>query len=124
MDNSISSRSLMIGNVSTEESRNEIRKSPGAPSPPANATIFCFHPFRLVAKRNSSNPCAATCLEMAWVQMSDTRGKLLRESSAIEMIYEDLHKRSADRIRTLGNVSEDLHVVKSVVGFTVLLVLI
>src|SRR6184192_1096872 len=54
MDNSISSRSLMIGNVSTEESRNEIRKSPGAPSPPANATIFCFHPFRLVAKRNSS----------------------------------------------------------------------
>src|SRR5207244_3953012 len=62
MDNSISNKSLMIGNVSTEESRKEIRKSPGAPSPPANATIFCFHPFKLVAKRNSSHPFAAICL--------------------------------------------------------------
>src|SRR5438477_5509933 len=52
----------MIGNVSTEESRKEIRKSPGAPSPPANVTIFCFHPFNLVAKRNSSHSSAATCL--------------------------------------------------------------
>src|SRR5881392_2347802 len=62
IDNSISSKSLMIGNVSTEESRKEVRKSPGAPSPPANATIFCFHPFKLVAKRNSSHSSAATCL--------------------------------------------------------------
>src|SRR5436189_333254 len=124
MDNSISSRSLMIGNVSTEESRNEIRKSPGAPSPPANATIFCFHPFRLVAKRNSSNPCAATCLEMAWVQMSDTRGKLLRESRAIEMIHEDLHKRRAVEIRQLGNFSDDPHVAEPFDGFAVLPVLI
>jgi hypothetical protein len=46
MDNSISSKSLITGNVSTEESKKEIRKSPGAPSPPANATTFCFHPLK------------------------------------------------------------------------------
>jgi hypothetical protein len=37
---------LITGNVSTDESRNEMRKSPGAPSPLANATTFCFHPFK------------------------------------------------------------------------------
>src|SRR6266436_6008126 len=62
MESSMSSRSLIIGNVSTEESRKEIRKSPGAPSPPAKATIFCFHPLKLVAKGNSSDLLAATCL--------------------------------------------------------------
>src|SRR5713226_2371129 len=55
MESSISSRSLMTGNVSTEESRNEMRKSPGAPSPPAKATTFCFHPLRLDGTRHSSN---------------------------------------------------------------------
>ncbi len=55
----------MIGNVSTEESRKEIRKSPGAPSPLANATTFCFHPLKLVAKGNSCNQIAATCLGVA-----------------------------------------------------------
>jgi hypothetical protein len=43
----------MTGNVSTDESRNEIRKSPGAPSPPANATTFCFHPFKLGSNQRS-----------------------------------------------------------------------
>jgi hypothetical protein len=33
----------MTGKVKTEESRKEIRKSPGAPKLPAKATIFCFH---------------------------------------------------------------------------------
>src|SRR6202795_5131059 len=47
MESSINSKSLMIGNVSTDESRKEIRNSPGAPSVPANATIFCFHPLSL-----------------------------------------------------------------------------
>src|SRR5271166_6150946 len=42
MQSSISSRSLITGNVSTEESRNEIKKRPGAPRAPANAMIFCF----------------------------------------------------------------------------------
>src|SRR5438309_9606651 len=65
MANAISSKSLMLGHVSTEESRKEIRKSPGAPSPPANATIFCFHPFKLVANRNSSDPFADSCLHVA-----------------------------------------------------------
>jgi hypothetical protein len=36
----------MTGKVRTDESRNEIRKSPGAPIAPAYATIFCFQPFR------------------------------------------------------------------------------
>src|SRR5712671_6605551 len=60
MESLMSSRSLIIGNVSTEESRKEIRKSPGAPSPPANAPTFCFHPLKLVAKSNSSKQFAAT----------------------------------------------------------------
>src|SRR5258707_2955268 len=51
MHNSIKRRSLITGNVSTDESRKEIRNRPGAPRPPANATIFCFHPFRLGGKR-------------------------------------------------------------------------
>jgi len=55
MDNSIRSKSLMTGNVKKDESRNEIRNSPGAPRPPANAAIFCFHPLKLVAKGNSSD---------------------------------------------------------------------
>ena len=45
----------MIGNVSTEESRNEMRKSPGAPRPLAKATTFCFHALKPAANRNSSN---------------------------------------------------------------------
>src|SRR5207302_8041924 len=55
MESWINSRSLMIGNVSTEESRKEIRKSPGAPSPLANATTFCFHPLRLDGTHHSSH---------------------------------------------------------------------
>src|SRR6266568_1042011 len=45
MESSISSKSLITGNVSTDESRNEIRQSPGAPRLPANATILSFHAF-------------------------------------------------------------------------------
>src|SRR5581483_61527 len=37
-----SSKSLITGNVRNEESRNEIKKSPGAPSPVANATSLSF----------------------------------------------------------------------------------
>src|SRR5580704_4506223 len=36
----------MMGKLSMEESRKEIRNSPGAPSVPAKATIFAFHVFR------------------------------------------------------------------------------
>src|SRR5271167_790721 len=42
------SRSLMMGNERTEESKNEISKRPGAPSPLAKAIIFCFQPLRLL----------------------------------------------------------------------------
>jgi hypothetical protein len=51
MASSISNRSLITGNVSTDESRKEIRKSPGAPRTPANATIFCFHALNGLVKR-------------------------------------------------------------------------
>ena len=53
MQSSISNRSLITGNVSTDESKKEIRKSPGAPKVPANATTFCFHVFNPDAKRFS-----------------------------------------------------------------------
>src|ERR1700721_334072 len=65
MDNWISSKSLIIGNVSTEESRNEIRSNPGAPSPLANATTFCFHPLKPVAKGNSSGEGPENCQVVA-----------------------------------------------------------
>src|SRR5450432_4015626 len=48
--NSINRRSLITGNVSTDESRKEIRKRPGAPSVPANATIFCFQDCKLTLR--------------------------------------------------------------------------
>src|SRR4029077_16603276 len=48
---SISNRSLITGNVSTDESRKEIRKSPGAPRTPAKATLFCFHALNGLVKR-------------------------------------------------------------------------
>src|SRR6266446_7893178 len=66
MDNSIRRRSLMIGNVSTEESRKEMRKRPGAPRPLAKATTLCFHPLRLAGKGNSSEQSVAACLGVAW----------------------------------------------------------
>jgi hypothetical protein len=47
IESSISSKSLITGNVSTDESRKEIKNNPGAPSVPANATIFAFHPLTL-----------------------------------------------------------------------------
>jgi len=65
IESSISSKSLMTGKVSTDESRNEIRNKPGAPSPPAKNTIFCFQPLRFPCKRPASvkvrapNPASA-----------------------------------------------------------------
>src|SRR5262249_47126828 len=53
MESSISSRSLITGNVSTDESRKEIRNSPGAPRLPAKATIFSFHVCKPAIKRLS-----------------------------------------------------------------------
>jgi hypothetical protein len=53
MESSISKKSLMMGKESTEESRKEMSKSPGAPSPVAKATIFCFQPLRFKDTSNS-----------------------------------------------------------------------
>src|SRR5438309_366460 len=126
MESSISSRSLMTGNVSTEESRKEIRRSPGAPSPPANATTFCFHPFKLVANRNSSDSMAAICLCLALdlSKPKDAHLQLLRKGRAIEMIHEDLHQRRPMKIRQLGNLADHPDMAKSFDGFAVLAVLI
>lgn len=49
----------MMGNESTEESKKEIRKRPGAPSPPAKATIFCFQPFKFKGNRHPSLECGS-----------------------------------------------------------------
>src|SRR5580704_10381466 len=54
IESSTSSKSLITGNVRIEESRKEMRNNPGAPSPPANATTFCFHPLRFAGKLPSS----------------------------------------------------------------------
>src|SRR6267143_6966418 len=94
MDSSISSRSLITGNVSTEESRKEMRKSPGAPSPVANATIFCFHPLKFDGKDIFSNPFLETCGGVAFVfgEAEENRAcNLLGEGRAIEMIHKNLH---------------------------------
>src|SRR6516164_9377053 len=61
MLNSISNKSLITGNVKIEESRKEIRNSPGAPSAPANPTIFCFQPLSGAAKYNSSVDSDVQC---------------------------------------------------------------
>src|SRR5690348_9966026 len=50
MESSISRRSLITGNVRTDESKNEIKNSPGAPSVPANTTIFCFQTLSFPCK--------------------------------------------------------------------------
>src|SRR6267378_7874155 len=95
MDSSISSRSLITGNVSTDESRKEIRKSPGAPSPVANATTFCFHPLKFDGKDIFSNPFLKTCRGVAFVfgEAEENRAILLREGRSIEVIHKNLHQR-------------------------------
>src|SRR6266849_1900111 len=114
----INSQSLMIGNVSTEESRNEISQSPGAPSPPANVTIFCFHAFKLGVNRNSS------CKSDSLAEGRLPRAQLLREGGAVEMIHKDLHERGAVQIRQLGNFADDADVAKTFNRFAVFAVLI
>src|SRR5437660_5648418 len=125
MESSISSRSLMMGNVSTEESRNEIRNSPGAPSPPANATIFAFHPFKLVANGNSSHPSASSCMGVA-LAPDETRwhARLLRERRAVEVIHEDLHERGPVQVRQLWNFADHANVPETFDRFAVLPVLV
>src|SRR5271165_4816163 len=54
MESSMSRRSLMMGKLRTEESRNEIRKRPGAPRVPAKVTSFCFQPDRPCCKEKTS----------------------------------------------------------------------
>src|SRR5580698_8085865 len=55
------SRSLIMGNERTDESRKEMRKSPGAPSPLAKAIIFCFQLFRFTNNRNSHRQLLPCC---------------------------------------------------------------
>src|SRR5580692_2511487 len=53
MESSMSRRSLITGKVRMEESRKEMRNSPGAPRVPAKRTIFCFQPDRDADKLGS-----------------------------------------------------------------------
>src|SRR5277367_713068 len=50
-----------MGNESTDESKKEMRNSPGAPSPLAKATTFCFQPFRFTNNRNSQSQLVPCC---------------------------------------------------------------
>src|SRR6266852_5523491 len=103
IDSSISNRSLMTGKVSTEESRKEMRKSPGAPSPLANATTFCFHPLKFICKSGSSDSTLATCVGTA-LDLNEDEGRdaqLLRKGRAVEMIHEYLHQRGTVQVRQL-----------------------
>src|ERR1700720_1291264 len=88
MESSISSKSLITGKVSTEESRKEIRNSPGAPSPPAKATIFCFQ--ALNSEGNEIAPPKKSCLA---VPRMEAAKRLLCKRGAVEMRHEDLHQR-------------------------------
>src|SRR5882762_4461633 len=127
MDSSINSKSLITGNVSTEESRKEIRKSPGAPSPVANATTFCFHPLKFDGKDIFSNPIfqnlrgSSICLRRS---RRKSRARLLREGRAIEVIHENLHQRRPMEIRQLGNFPDHPDMSKALDRFTILPVLI
>src|SRR6267378_6388233 len=126
MDSSISSRSLITGNVSTEESKKEIRKSPGAPSPAANVTTFCFHPLKFYGKDTFSSPSLKNCRGVAIVfgEAEESRSELLREGRAIEMIHKDLHQRRTMEIRQLGDFPDHADMAKAFDSFAVLPVLI
>src|SRR5262249_2232120 len=82
MESSMSNRSLITGNVSTEESRKEMRNNPGAPNTPAKATIFCFHPIKLGFKKQSFGKSAfslrahATFHKLPVSESKDRRWKL------------------------------------------------
>src|SRR5277367_232245 len=136
MESWISRRSLMIGKESTEESRNEISRSPGAPNPPAKAMIRCFQPPKLSAKR-SSHPfwsAAARCRfshsqgSIYWrCQLSQIQchpAKLLRKRSTVKMVHEDLHQRGAVKIGQTRYFTDDTDVSKALDGFAVLSILI
>src|SRR5580700_6241228 len=141
-------RSLMIGKESTEESRKEMSRSPGAPSPPANATIFCFQPFRLSDNRNSrrqplplegrnlfpprveGNRSSAirtiSLAESSFVpeQRQGHRSKSLRKRGAVEVVHEDLHQCSAVKIRKAWYFADHSDVSKPLYGFAILAVLV
>ena len=126
----------MMGNESTEESKKEIRKRPGAPSPPAKATIFCFQPFKFKGNRHPSLECGSpaaaffhrlarrkflTKLKRAKAQPGAT---LLRKRRAIEMVHEDLHERRPVKIRQPGNLANHANMSKALDGLAILAVLV
>src|SRR5579864_108137 len=117
-----------MGNESTEESRKEISSKPGAPSPPANATTFCFQPFRFKdnphsrsqlfrlgvtaifsrhnarEERKKVTPSAFRTISLAdslWVleQWRGHSAQLLRKRRAVEVVHENLHQCRSVKIR-------------------------
>src|ERR1700688_161657 len=119
MESSINNKSLITGNVSTEESRNEIRKSPGAPSPPANATIFCFH-----APSFEDNEIPPSKNRVLPSRKNGGRHQLLRKRGAIEVTHEDLHQRGSMEIGQPRNLADHPHVPEALDRFPVLAVLV
>src|ERR1700747_1005844 len=96
IDNSINNKSLITGKVKNDESKNEIKNSPGAPSVPANPTIFCFQ--------------APSC---AGNEACSLLPVLLRKRPAIKMTHEHLHQRRAMQVRQSRNLPNHPHMSKS-----------
>src|ERR1700722_847891 len=141
-------RSLMMGKESTEESKKEMSRRPGAPSPPANAMIFCFQPLRLSDNRNSRRqPCPssrpqsfpAKCRRESFLRHSEDQSsreflcsratagpssESLRKRGSVEVVHEDLHQRGAVKIRKARYFADHPDVSKPLYGFAVLAVLV
>src|SRR6266481_3131207 len=106
MESSINNKSLITGKVRNDESRNEIRNSPGAPSVPANPTIFCFQ--------------APSC---AGNEACSLLPVLLRKRPAIKMTHEHLHQRRAMQVRQSRYLANHAHMPKALNGLPVLPIL-
>src|SRR5712692_1339695 len=85
---SMRSRSLMIGNERTEESRKDIRSKPGAPSPLAKSTTFCFQALRFGDKPTSSAWSPAFCLAQLYPERmrGNTSPLIIRALSLAEAV--------------------------------------
>src|SRR5271156_465448 len=93
----MSSRSLMMGKLRTEESKKEIRNRPGAPREPAKTNIFCFQ--RLNLDVNASPLRAVTCGQEILAEGRDFPVRCAREFAGAKVSKISQHRvnRSSKR---------------------------
>src|SRR5260370_42541786 len=110
----------MTGKVKTDESRNEMRNSPGAPSDPANATILCFQ-----APSCAGNETCSLLLPHCYfiTLLHPTSAFLLRNCPAIKMTHKHLHQRRLMQVRQARNLSHHPYVATALDGFAILSIL-